>query len=208
MKPIFSACDSAYESIFHVLWAIDLARFSCQETSTQNLPRIQRFLLRNYSLRENATCLLNTLSHVSCVINSSLLRLRSHISIQLRQLLSRFLAAIDEKCVDVDDVIREHLKFTRHVSVVVFVSNNERIEHELANLLRVAFEAQDLTKEFVETWSDVIDQTDSDENVRKARIAECCQKRTIAVRILLETVNVRVWRGKMGIFETEIGFLR
>ncbi|KAF1763201.1 hypothetical protein GCK72_011467 [Caenorhabditis remanei] len=189
MKPIFSACDSAYESIFHVLWAIELARFSCQETSTQNLPGIMRFLLRNYSLRENATCLLNTLSHVFCIINSSLLRLRSHISIQLRQLLSRFLAAIDEKCVDVDDVIREHLKFTRHVSVVVFVRNNERIEHELANLLRVAFEAQDLTKEFVETWSDVIDQTDSDENVRKARIAECCQKRTIAVRILLETVN-------------------
>ncbi|ULU00359.1 hypothetical protein L3Y34_001092 [Caenorhabditis briggsae] len=189
MKPIFAACDDAYESIFHVIWAIDLARCSSQETLSENLPGIMRFLVKNYSLRENATCLVNMIAHIFSVVNASLLRLRSLISVQLKQQLARFLAALDEKCIDVDDVIKEHVKFVRRVSVVVFVRNNEKIEHELANLLRVSFEAQEFAEEFSFTWHDVIEATTADDNVRKARIAEICQRRTIGARVLLETVN-------------------
>lgn len=189
MKPIFWACDDVYESIFHVIWAIDLARFSSQETSTLNFPGIMRFLLKNYTIRENARCLLNVLSHVFLVINSTLLRVRCHVSVQLKLQLARFYAAIDERCVDVDDVIREHRRFARHVSIICFAKNNEKIEHELANLLRVTFEAQEFAQEFCATWHDVIEATSGDANVRKAKIAEICQKRTVEARVLLQTVN-------------------
>uniref|UniRef100_A0A1I7THH2 Protein kinase domain-containing protein n=1 Tax=Caenorhabditis tropicalis TaxID=1561998 RepID=A0A1I7THH2_9PELO len=189
MKPIFAACDSEYESIFHVIWAIDLARYSTQETVTLSLPEIMRFLVKNYSLRENATYLLNMISHLFSVVNASLLRLRCIISVQLKQHLARFLAAIDEKCVDVDDVIREHEKFVRRVSVVVFVKNNEKIEHELANLLRIAFEAQEFLEDFTSNWHEVIENTVADANIRKARIAEICQKNTMRARIMMDTVN-------------------
>ncbi|EGT44255.1 hypothetical protein CAEBREN_03049 [Caenorhabditis brenneri] len=189
MKPIFAACDADYESIFHTIWSIDLARFSSQEVATWNLPGIMRFLVKKYSLRENASCILHMISHVFAVVNATLLRLRAIITVQLRQHLARFFAAIDEKCVNVDDVIREHQQFVRRVSVVVFVRNNEKIEHELANLLRIAFEAQEFCQEFSATWHEVIEATTNDENVRKARIAEICQKRTLGARMLLETVN-------------------
>lgn len=189
MKPIFAACDADYESIFHTIWSIDLARFSTQEVSTWNLPGIMRFLVKNYSLRENASCILHMISHVFAVVNATLLRLRAIITVQLRQHLARFFAALDEKCVNVDDVIREHQQFVRRVSVVVFVRNNEKIEHELANLLRIAFEAQEFAQEFSATWHEVIEATSNDENVRKARIAEMCQKRTLGARMLLETVE-------------------
>lgn len=189
MKPIFSACDSEYESIFHMIWAIDLARYSTQEVVTLTLPGIMRFLVKNYSLRENASCLLNMLSHIASVVGALLLRVRALIHVQLRLHLARFLAQIDEKCVDVDDVIREHKKFVRRVTVIVFVRNNEKIEHELANLLRCTFEAQDFIREFSDTWNGVIENTVGEENLRKAQIAEMCQKRTLGARLLMDTIN-------------------
>ncbi|CCD72177.1 Gamma-tubulin complex component [Caenorhabditis elegans] len=189
MKPIFSACDDAYESIFHVIWSIDLARCSTQDASSQNLPEIQRFLIKNYSLRENATCLLNMLAHVFSIINSTLLRVRCHVSVQLARFLARFLAAIDEKCVDVDDVIAEHRRFVHRATCVVFLKNSDQIEKELATLVRSTFDAQEFTQEFGATWRDVIESTGNDENARKARIAEICQKKTIGARNLMDSVN-------------------
>uniref|UniRef100_A0A8R1E193 Gamma-tubulin complex component n=1 Tax=Caenorhabditis japonica TaxID=281687 RepID=A0A8R1E193_CAEJA len=153
MKPIFQACDDEYEAIFHVIWSIDLARLSSQEAAA-HLPEMHRFLVKNYSLRENAWCLLNMLSHVFFLINATLSRVRSHIAVQVQFYLARFLAAIDEKCVDLNDVIKEHRKFCRRIAVVVYVRNNEHIEHELASLLRVAFEAQEVVGELANTWNE------------------------------------------------------
>lgn len=109
---------------------------------------------------------------------------------QVAYQFARFLAAVDERCVDMDDVIQEHRKFVRRVSVVTYVKNNEQIEQELSSLLRVSFEAQQFCDELTTTWNEILETTTEDENVRKAKVAECCQKRVLGARILLETVNV------------------
>ncbi|CAI2349612.1 unnamed protein product [Caenorhabditis sp. 36 PRJEB53466] len=188
MKPIFAACDNEYESIFHVIWAIDLALLSSHEASA-HLPAMKRFVQKVYCLRENTWCLINMLSHTFLLLNASLSRVRSLISMQAAHHLSRFVAAIDEKCDDVDDVIAEHRKFVLRLCVVVFVRNNDRIETELSNLLLLAFDVQKVVEEVWRVWNEVIETTKDDENVRKARVAEMCQKRIVEVRLLYDKAN-------------------
>ncbi|CAB3402015.1 unnamed protein product [Caenorhabditis bovis] len=188
MKPIFSMCDEDYEAIFHIFWSIDLARFSSQDTADL-IPPMYRFLQKNYAIRENGWSLLGTISHIFFMISGTLARIRSVITVQVHRQYRRFLAAIDERCVDLDDVINEHCRFVRRVSILVFLSENDTMEQHLSMFLQTAFDAQDLLRELVDKWEDAIDRCGDDQNALKAKMAENCKSYTVKVRVLLDNVN-------------------
>ncbi|CAI5445560.1 unnamed protein product [Caenorhabditis angaria] len=188
VKPVFSACDDFYEAIFHVIWSIDLARLSSQETASK-LPEMCRFLEKNYSLRENARSLLRMLGNIAFIINSTLLKVRNVIGIKVHLEFRRLLAAIDEKCVDVDDLIEEHLKFVKKVANLVFLEENDKIEPQLSVFLQTTFEAQKMIDEFCSIWDQIIDENFEDQNVLKAKMAEISKNWVVKIRVLMDKIN-------------------
>ncbi|CAL2034911.1 unnamed protein product [Caenorhabditis brenneri] len=94
----------------------------------------------------------------------------------------------NEKLITSKEAIEYEL---RKYEVKVSMKKIELLSGLFDQIKNTIFRAQEFCQEFSATWHEVIEAMSNDENERKARIVEICQKRTLGARILLETANVK-----------------
>ncbi|CAD6188538.1 unnamed protein product [Caenorhabditis auriculariae] len=181
LKPIFEATHELYEEVFHMIWSVDLARISAQQSAIDIMP-ISRFIHRDLKLRGTAGPVINMMSLMFYVISTSLLRIRQLMSFQKG--FSELLARVDDAH-DMGGVVEAHVFYLQKLRTNLFLDVGDKINPTMQVFLQLTMEAQELLRDFALPWNAAIEsQGRKDVKIESSDAS--------SIRLLMEKINTAV----------------